>query len=251
MNTAFVNFFSMANPARFRRMARPLFWLAVFFAAGLFSWGLYLALVASPADYLQQESVRIMYIHVPAAWICLMAYSSLALAALSFLIWRHTLAGLYIRAAAPVGAAFTAVCLITGSIWGRPTWGTWWVWDARLTSVLVLLFLYAGIIALSDAFDNREKGLRAAAWLSLVGVINLPIIKFSVDWWNTLHQPASISSFSKMAEPAIDGSMLTPLLVMAGAYLCLFIALVIVRTESSIMERRIENNRYRGAFHGG
>lgn len=250
MNTAFVNFFSMANPARFRRVARPVFWASILSTAVLFAWGLYLALFDSPMDYQQFESVRIMYIHVPAAWLCLMAYSSLALAALSFLIWRHTLAGLYIRAAAPVGAAFTAVCLITGSIWGRPTWGTWWVWDARLTSVLVLLFLYAGIIALADAFENREKGLKAAAWLSLVGVINLPIIKFSVDWWNTLHQPASISSFARMAEPAIDGSMMAPLLVMAGAYLCLFIALVILRTDSEIMERRIENNRYRGASHG-
>ena len=250
MNAAFVNFFTMANPARFRRIARPVLWLTAITGAVLFSWGLYLALVASPADYLQQEAVRIMYIHVPAAWMALMAYSSMALAALSFLIWRHTLAGLYIRAIAPVGAAFTATCLITGSIWGRPTWGTWWVWDARLTSVLVLLFLYAGIIALADAFDNREKGLKAAAWLSLVGVVNLPIIKFSVDWWNTLHQPASISSFSKMAEPAIDGTMLTPLLVMGGAYLCLFIVLAVLRTENEIMARRIENNRFRRAANG-
>ena len=250
MNAAFINFFTMANPARFRRIARPVLWLTAITGAALFSWGLYLALVVSPADYLQQEAVRIMYIHVPAAWMALMAYSSMALAALSFLIWRHTLAGLYIRAIAPVGAAFTATCLITGSIWGRPTWGTWWVWDARLTSVLVLLFLYAGIIALADAFDNREKGLKAAAWLSLVGVVNLPIIKFSVDWWNTLHQPASISSFSKMAEPAIDGSMLTPLLAMGGAYLCLFIVLAVLRTESEIMSRRIENNRFRRTANG-
>ena len=250
MNATFVSIFSMANPARFRRVARPLMWLAAVSSAVLFAWGLYLALAASPADYLQQESVRIMYIHVPAAWLSLLTYSSLALAALSFLIWRHTLAGLYIRAVAPVGAAFTATCLITGSIWGRPTWGTWWVWDARLTSVLVLLFLYAGIIALADAFDNREKGLKAAAWLSLVGVINLPIIKFSVDWWNTLHQPASISSFSKMADPAIDGSMMTPLLVMGGAYLCLFIVLAVLRTESEIMARRIEGNRFRRSANG-
>ena len=250
MNAAFVNIFSMANPARFRRLARPVLWLTAIASAILFAWGLYLALFASPADYLQQEAVRIMYIHVPAAWMSLLVYSSLALAALSFLIWRHTLAGLYIRAVAPVGAAFTAVCLITGSVWGRPTWGTWWVWDARLTSVLVLLFLYAGIIALADAYDSREKGLKAAAWLSLVGVINLPIIKFSVDWWNTLHQPASISSFSKMADPAIDGSMLAPLLVMAGAYLCLFIALAILRVESEIMVRRIENDKFRRSAHG-
>jgi len=250
MNAVFANIFTLANPTRFRRVARPLLWMTAVTAVCLFVWGLYLALFASPVDYLQQESVRIMYVHVPAAWLSLMAYSSLAMAALSFLIWRHTLAGLYIRAVAPVGAAFTATCLISGSIWGYPTWGAWWVWDARLTSMLVLLFLYAGIIALADAFDNREKGMKAAAWLSLVGVINLPIIKFSVDWWNTLHQPASISSFSKIAEPALHSSMLTPLLVMAGAYLCLFIVLAIVRTENEMMVRRAENNRVRGSVNG-
>ncbi len=250
MNTTFVSFFSMANPARFRRISRPLFWISVIASAVLFAWGLYLALAGSPADYLQKESVRIMYIHVPAAWLALLSYSSMAFAALSFLIWRHTLAGFYIRAVAPLGAAFTAVCLITGSIWGRPTWGTWWVWDARLTSVLVLLFLYVGIIALADAFENKERGLRAAAWLSLAGVVNLPIIKFSVDWWNTLHQPASLTSFARIAAPAIDGSMLTPLLVMGGAYLFLFIALAILRTQSEMMTRRIENARIRRTSHG-
>lgn len=250
MNAAFVNIFSMANPARFRRIAVPAFRTAAVAAAALFAWGLYLSLFASPVDYQQLESVRIMYIHVPAAWMALLCFSSMALASLSFLIWRHTLAGLYIRAAAPLGAAFTAVCLVTGSIWGRPTWGTWWVWDARLTSVLVLLFLYAGIIAIGDAFDNREKGMKAAAWLSLAGTVNLPVIKFSVDWWNTLHQPASLTSFAKMADPAIDRSMLAPLLVMAGAYLSLFIALAILRVQSEIMEMRIENAKLRRAADG-
>ncbi|MBI4030186.1 MAG: heme ABC transporter permease [Proteobacteria bacterium] len=237
--------FALANPARFRKVGMPLLWVSSAASAALFAWGLWLALLASPADYLQQEAVRIMYIHVPAAWMALGTYSSLAFAALSFLIWRHTLAGLYIRAMAPVGAAFTAICLITGSIWGQPTWGTWWVWDARLTSVLVLFFLYAGIIALADAFENRERGLKAAAWLSLIGMVNLPVIKFSVDWWNTLHQPPSVSSFARMVEPAVDKSMLTPLLAMAGAYLFLFIALAVLRLESEIMSRRIESARMR------
>ena len=151
-----MNISGLANPARFRRIARPLLWFGSALALILLACGLYLALAGSPADYLQQEAVRIMYIHVPSAWIALLAYSSMALAALFFLIWKHTLAGLYIRAAAPLGAAFTAICLITGSLWGKPTWGTWWVWDGRLTSVLVLFFLYLGHMALYGAFDDER-----------------------------------------------------------------------------------------------
>ena len=235
-----------ANPARFQKISRPVLWLSTIGALVLFVWGLYLALVESPADYLQSETVRIMYIHVPAAWLSMLVYSSMSFAALIFIVWKHTLAGLYIRAIAPVGATFTALCLITGSIWGYPTWGTWWVWDARLTSVLILFFLYLGVVALSDAFENRDKSLTAAAWLCLIGIVNMPIIKFSVDWWNTLHQPSSISSFEKLAQPAIYGDMLTPLLAMAGAFICLFVTLAIIRLNNEILTRKLENARLRG-----
>jgi len=239
--------FHYANPKRFEKISRPVLWAAGVASALFFAWGLYLALIASPPDYQQSETVRIMYIHVPAAWMAMLAYSSMGMAAVGMIIWKHLLAGLYIRAIAPVGAGFTAICLITGSIWGEPTWGTWWVWDARLTSVLILLFLYTGVIALADAYDDRDKGLMAASWLSLIGLINLPIIKFSVDWWNTLHQPASITSLAKIAEPSLDSSMLVPLLVMAAAYLGLFIALAIVRIDNEIAARRIETLRVRRA----
>ena len=154
--------------------------------------GLYWALVVAPADYQQGEAYRIMYIHVPAAWMSLFTYLVVAAASAAGLIWRHALAEVTARAAAPIGACFTAVALVTGSIWGKPMWGTWWVWDARLTSVLILFFLYLGYIALHDAFDDPARGARAASILALVGVVNLPIIKFSVDWWNTLHQPATV-----------------------------------------------------------
>lgn len=235
--------FKFANPKRYQQIARPLFWLASVLCAGLFIWGLWVSLFFSPPDWQQSETVRIMYIHVPAAWMSLMTYSSMGMAGIFMIIWKHTLAGLYIRAIAPVGAGFTLICLITGAIWGEPTWGTWWVWDARLTSVLILLFLYIGVIALSDAYEDKDKSLMAASWLSLIGLINLPIIKFSVDWWNTLHQPASISSFARMAEPALHRAMLEPLLIMAGAYVCLFIALGILRLDNEIADRRIENLR--------
>lgn len=233
--------FGLANPRRFRKIARPICALSAVLSVILFAWGLYLALFASPPDYLQSESVRIMYIHVPAAWLSLFAYATIGVAGLSFLIWRHMLAGLYIRAAAPVGAALTGLCLITGSIWGLPTWGTWWVWDARLTSVLVLFFLYCGIIALSGAFDNRDRSMQMAAWLSIIGLVNLPIIKFSVTWWNTLHQPASISTLSRLADPAIAPEMLTPLLVMAGGYFALYTLLTLLRLDNEMTARRIEN----------
>jgi heme exporter protein C len=165
-----------------------------------------------------------------------MVYGSMAVAAVAAYVWRHPVADLYIKAAAPLGAAFTALCLVTGSLWGAPMWGTWWVWDGRLTSVLILFFVYLGYIALSTAFDDEQRGLAAGRVLVLVGAINLPIIKFSVDWWNTLHQPASISPFGGSA---MDTSMLVPLLVMAGAYTALFVALVLLRTETEMDERRI------------
>ncbi len=241
--------FGYANPKRFQSLSGPAMIVSGMISLILFVWGFYLALFDSPPDYLQSESVRIMYIHVPAAWMAMMAYASLGVSGILFLVWKHMLAGLYIRAMAPAGAAFTAICLITGSIWGQPTWGTWWVWDARLTSVLVLFFLYIGIIAIGNAFENKDRGLNAAAWLSIIGLVNLPVIKFSVDWWNTLHQPSSISSLSRIANPSIAPGMLMPLLVMAGAYLFLFIALSVLRLDNEIRARRIEIMMIRKVNH--
>lgn len=224
-----------ANPARFMRLTRPLrpfLWLA---AGLLLGWGLYLALFDSPPDYQQGDAVRIMYVHVPAAWLGLMIYASMALAAISGYVWRHPLADLFMRAAAPIGAGFTGICLISGAIWGQPIWGVWWVWDARLTSVLILFFLYLGYMALVDAFDQPQRGDGAARVLVLLGSVNLPIIKFSVDWWNTLHQPASIM---RLGKPAIDSSMLWPLLVLALAFMCLAAVLVLVRLDGELARRR-------------
>ncbi len=227
----------LANPARFQRFStRVLPWLGGL-AALLWVVGLYLALVVAPPDYQQGETVRIMFIHVPAAWWSMAGYALLAGLGASLLVWRHPLAALMARAVAPVGAACALVCLVSGSFWGRPMWGTWWVWDARLTSMLLLFFLYLGHIALTRAFDDPERGDRAAAVLALVGVVNLPVIKFSVDWWNTLHQPASIT---KLSGPSIHPAILTPLLVMAVAYLALLTFLVLLRTETEIGRRRLE-----------
>jgi heme exporter protein C len=227
----------LANPGRFRRFSqRVLPALSVVTALALVV-GLYFAMIGSPPDYQQGETVRIMYIHVPSAWLAMMCYALLAALGASLLVWRHPLGALMARGAAPVGAVFAAVCLLTGSLWGRPMWGTYWVWDTRLTSMLLLFFLYLGHIALSRAYDDAERGDRAAAILALVGVINLPIIKFSVDWWHTLHQPASVM---KLSGPSIDPSILTPLLMMAFALLLLFIVLVMLRTETEIDRRRLE-----------
>ncbi len=228
---------ALANPARFQRFsARALPWSAGITAI-LLLVGLYLGLFVAPPDYQQKDTVRIMFVHVPAAWWSMAAYAFLASLGAALLVWKHPLAALMARAAAPVGAAYAATCLITGSFWGRPMWGTWWVWDARLTSMLVLFFLFLGHIALSRAFDTPERGDKAAAILALVGVINLPIIKFSVDWWNTLHQPAAVV---KLGGTTIHSSILIPLLVMAAAFLMLFVTLVLMRTETEIGRRRLE-----------
>jgi heme exporter protein C len=225
-----------ANPARFMRLsAAVLPWCAGATVAAMAA-GLYLALLVAPPDYQQGETVRIMFIHVPAAWMALFVYAAMALASAVGLIWRHPLADLAAREAAPIGAGFTLVCLVTGSLWGQPMWGTWWVWDARLTSVLVLFFLYLGYIALVHAFDDPTRGTRAGAVLALVGVVNLPIIKFSVDWWNTLHQPASVA---RLGGPTIDPSMLWPLLVMAVAFKLFFVTVLLIRLRSAVIERKI------------
>src|SRR5437868_10853352 len=225
----------LANPARFMRVSgAALPWLGVA-TGGLLALGLFWSLILAPPDYQQSESVRIMFIHVPSAWMALSVYLFVAVASAVALIWRHPLAEIAAQSAAPIGAAFTFVCLATGSLWGRPMWGTWWVWDARLTSVLVWFFLYLGYVALANAFDDPSRGGRAAAVLALVGVVNLPIIKFSVDWWNTLHQPASVM---RIGGPRIDISMLAPLLIMALGFTLLFVALLMVRMRTALNERR-------------
>jgi heme exporter protein C len=177
-----------------------------------------------------------MYIHVPAAWMSLFVYTNMAIAAAVGLVWKHPLADLFTKAAAPIGAGFTALCLITGSLWGEPMWGTWWVWDARLTSVLILFFLYLGYMALVNAFDDPTRGAKAGAILVLVGVVNVPIIKFSVDWWNTLHQPASVT---RLDAPRMHVDMLYPLLTCAIGFTILFATVVLARTRAAVMERRV------------
>jgi heme exporter protein C len=190
----------------------------------------------SPEDYQQGATVYIMYVHVPAAWLSMFTYAMMAASALGTLVWRHPLADVAARAAAPIGAAFTFLALVTGSLWGRPMWGTWWVWDARLTSVLVLFIMYLGLIALWRTIEDPARAARAAAVLILVGTVNLPIIKFSVDWWNTLHQPASVF---RMDGPTIDASMLWPLLVMAVAFTLAMLALHLAAMRNEILRRRI------------
>jgi heme exporter protein C len=233
----------LANPARFMRISGAVLpWLGGATLAALVvghAWSLLLA----PPDYQQGESVRIMFIHVPAAWMALSVYLFVALASAVALVWRHPLAEVAAQAAAPIGAAFTLVCLATGSLWGRPMWGAWWVWDARLTSVLVLFFLYLGYIALVNAFDDASRGARAGSLLALVGIVNLPIIKFSVDWWNTLHQPASVM---RLGGPTIDVSMLVPLLVMAVAFGLLFVWLLLLRMRTALNERKARALRLYG-----
>ena len=227
----------LANPARFMRVSGAVLpWLGAA-AAAVLAVGLVWSLVVAPPDYQQGETVRIMFIHVPSAWMALAIYLFVAIASGVALVARHPLAEIAAQAAAPVGAAFTLVCLATGSLWGRPMWGAWWVWDARLTSVLVLFFLYLGFIALVNAFDDRSRGARAGSLLALVGIVNLPIIKFSVDWWNTLHQPASVV---RLAGPAIALPMLLPLLVMALGFGLLFGWLLLLRMRSALNERKAD-----------
>ena len=235
-----------ANPTSFLRLSAAIRPWALTVALPSLALGLFLALVQSPPDYQQGETVRIMYVHVPAAWMAMMIYSSMAIASAIGLVWKHPIAELYTKAIAVIGACFTALCLITGSIWGKPMWGTWWVWDARLTSVLILFFLYLGYIVLVSAFDDLERGLKSGAVLILVGAVNLPIIKFSVDWWNTLHQPASVI---RMDGPTLDTAMLWPLLTMALGFLALSVWLALVRTETEIAERRIRAMHLSGSDH--
>jgi heme exporter protein C len=225
-----------ANPGRFLRLSGAVLPWLVAGGVGLTAVGLVWGLFFAPADWQQGDAVRIMYVHVPAAWLASAGYLGLALCSLLSLVWRHPLADLAAVEIGPVGAGFTALCLATGSIWGKPMWGAWWVWDARLTSVLVLFFLYLGHIALVRAFDDPVRGYRAGAILALIGAVNLPVIKFSVDWWNTLHQPATISF---TGAPTMYVGMLWPLLFAALGYTLVFTAIVVARTRAAVMERRI------------
>lgn len=229
-----------ANPARFRRLAdRFQPWIAGAMVLTL-ALGVYLSLFVAPPDYQQGETVRIMFVHVPSAWLALFIYLVVAAASFVGLVWRHPLAHVAARAASPIGACFTFLALVTGSLWGKPMWGTWWVWDGRLTSVLVLFFLYLGHMALLNAFENSERGQRSAAILALVGVVNLPVIKFSVEWWNTLHQPASVL---RLDGPTIDPSMLWPLLVMALGFKLYFLLVLLIRMKGGLQAARARNLR--------
>ena len=226
-----------ANPTRFLQLSGALVpWLGAASAA-LFAAGLYLGFRVPP-DYQQGETVRVMFIHVPAAWTAMMGYGLMAAASLVGLVWRHPLADTAARAAAPLGALFTALGLVTGSLWGRPMWGAWWVWDGRLTSFLLLEFLYLGYIALWNAIEDETRAARVGAILALVGAVNLPIIEFSVDWWTTLHQGESIL---RKGGPLISTVYLWPLFTMALAYTFLFFTLWLMRIETEILKRRARN----------
>jgi heme exporter protein C len=226
----------LANPSHFSRWSgAALPWLAGL-AAGLVVLGLYLGWFVAPADYQQGETVRIMFLHVPAAWLALFFYVLMAASALGTLVWRHPLADVSQKAAAPIGAGFTLICLVTGALWGKPMWGTYWVWDARLTSVLVLFLMYCGILAMWRTIEDPSRAARAVSILTLVGFVNVPIVKFSVDWWNTLHQPASVL---RLDGPAIHPSMLYPLLAMALAFTVLGVTLHLSGIRTELLRRRV------------
>lgn len=210
---------------------QPWFWAA---AALLLIIGSLWGLVFAPADYQQGHSFRIIYVHVPAAILAQSCFIMLAVSGVVYLVWKIKIADMAASVIAPFGAAMTFIALFSGAVWGVPTWGTWWVWDARLTSMLIQLFLYFGVIALRGAFASRDSGARAAAVLALVGMVNIPIIKYSVEWWNTLHQPAT---FTLTERPAMPVEMWLPLLVMLLGFYCFFIALVLMRTRSEILKR--------------
>jgi heme exporter protein C len=230
-----VSLHRFANPTRFLRLLAIVqpwtFAVAVLAIGAGLIWGLGFA----PADYQQGDSARIMYVHVPAAWMALFIYTSMAIASAVGLIWKHPVADLAAKTSAPIGAGFTFVCLVTGSLWGKPMWGAWWVWDARLTSVLILFFLYLGYLALWQAIDDQAKAARAAAIMALVGFVNVPIIKFSVDWWNTLHQPASVVT---LAGPKIHPDILWPLLLMGVGFTAYYLAVLGIGVQAEIIARR-------------
>ncbi len=226
----------LANPARFVRLAKLLTPWLLWLGLGLLAYGCYGGLLVTPPDYLQGETVRIMYIHVPTAWLGMAGWSGIAAASIMQLVWRHPLAGVAGRAIAVPGAVFTALCLITGSIWGRPTWGTWWEWDGRMTSMLVLLFLYGAYVALSGATEESPSRDRTLAIFGIVGAVNLPIIHGSVIWWKSLHQPPSIT----MKGSAIAGEILWPLGYTMAGFTLLFAAIVLMRMRTMLALNKAE-----------
>ncbi len=226
----------LANPSRFLALsARVLPYLWALTGIGL-AVGLYLAFFVAPADYQQGETVRIMFVHVPSAWLAMFLYVIMAVSAIGTLVWRHPLADVSQKAAAPIGAAFTLICLVTGALWGKPMWGAYWVWDARLTSMLVLFLMYCGVLALWGTIEEPNRAARAVSIFTLVGVVNLPIIKFSVDWWNTLHQPASVV---RLDGPAIHPSILYPLLILAVGFSVLAVTLHLAGMRTEVLRRRV------------
>lgn len=229
-------FARIANPSQFLGWSRHLLWPLTILTAVLFVAGLYFAFLDSPPDYQMGDTVRIMYIHVPNAWLSQFVYGVMAVSALGSLIWRHPMADVSMKAAAPLGAVFTTLALFTGSLWGRPTWGTFWEWDGRMTSTLVLLLIYLGLIALWRAFEDQLRAGRVVAVFTLIGAINIPIVKFSVDWWQTLHQPSSVITPDG---PHMPGSILTPLLVMTLAFTLLFATLQLKSMHTEIRRRRL------------
>jgi heme exporter protein C len=237
----------LANPSRFLRAAN----LAIPWLGGatllLFAFALYRAVLA-PDDYQQGATVKIMFLHVPSAWLGMLCWALMTIAALGTLVWRHPLADVAAKAAAPLGAAFTLLCLVTGSLWGRPEWGTYWVWDARLTSELILFLLYLGVIALWRTVEDPSRAARAVAILTIVGAIDLPIVKFSVDWWNTLHQGASVF---RLGGSTIHPAILVPLLLMAAAFTLLFVTLLLAAMRNEILRRRVRTLRLLQASAAG
>lgn len=224
----------LANPTRFMELSGTLLPWLFGLAAALVAYGLYLVFFVAPSDYQQGETVKILYIHVPSAWLAMMGYGIAAMSSFGLLVFRHPLADVSAKAVVPIGAAFTFLALVTGSLWGKPMWGTYWVWDARLTSVLILFFLYLGLMALRSSLDDESLAAKLTAVLALVGVAILPIIKFSVEWWNTLHQPSTGFTSS------VDSSMRTPLLVMALGFTVLFLAMHMLGMRNEVLRRRVK-----------
>jgi heme exporter protein C len=235
----------IAHPGQFVAWSKHLLWPLTILTLVLMLTGLWFAIFNSPEDYQMGDTVRIMYVHVPSAWLSQFTYVLMSASASGTLVWRHPLADVSMKAAAPLGALFTVLALVTGSLWGRPTWGTFWEWDGRMTSTLVLLFIYLGIIALWRAFDDQLRGARVIAVFTLVGAVNIPIIKFSVDWWSTLHQPASVF---RLDGPTMPGSILTPLFIMFFAFTFLLMTLQLKAMHTEIQRRRLANLQRQAAM---
>ena len=226
----------LINPNKFNKVADYIFKPVLVLSGILLSLGLLFSFYLSPDDYQQGSTVRIMYVHVPSAWLALLTYAIMTLYSIAALAFRMPFGFIINTAVAPIGATFTLICIVSGSLWGKPMWGTWWVWDARLTSVAILFIIYIIVVFINLSFENRIIREKVAAIFILVGSINLPIVKFSVDWWNTLHQPATISKLSK---PSIDSSMMTPLIIMTFAFIMIGLAIAILRIKTEIISRKL------------